>query len=199
MIECISYRWSPAIGDPSLIGWATVFAYLVAAVFTFLRARDAFGAAYPAMGELKFFWLVISVVLVLLAFNKQMDIQSALTAAGRCLALDQGWYEDRSGVQRMFMTGVAIVGAAVFAVAAWSLRRHIRGQWMVLAGLFLLITFVLLRASSFHHMDIFIHRRMLGVKMNWLIELLALALIIAGARKRRPSVGHAHPPARSQE
>ncbi len=189
MIECISYHWTPEIGDPTIIGWVTVFAYLVAAALTFLRARDAFGAAYPAKGELKFFWLAISIVLVLLAFNKQMDLQSALTAAGRCLALDQGWYEDRGGVQRVFIVGVGLAGAAVFAVAAWSLRRHIRTQWMVLTGLFLLITFVLLRASSFHHMDIFIHARVLGVKMNWLIELGALGLIIAGARKRRPSAG----------
>jgi preprotein translocase subunit SecG len=189
MIECISYHWSPAIGDPSIIGWATVLAYLVAAALTFLRARDAFGAAYPAEGALKFFWLAISIVLVLLAFNKQMDFQSALTAAGRCLALDQGWYGERGGVQQNFMIGVGLAGVMVFVIAAWSLRQHLRAQWMVLTGLFLLIAFVLLRASSFHHMDIFIHSRVLGVKMNWLIELGALALIIAGARKRRPSVG----------
>ncbi len=185
LVECISYRWSPGLGDPTIFGWLTVLAYLVAAVFSFQRARDEFAAIPPETGDLRFFWIAIAGLLFLLAINKQMDFQSLLTAAGRCQAQAQGWYGARRGVQAGFIFGLMIAGAGVFGLALWALRRHIRQQRLVLAGLFILMVFVLMRASSFHHMDRFINTRIVGVRMNWLFELGALGMIIAGARKRR--------------
>lgn len=185
LVECISFRWSPGLGDPTIFGWLTVAAYLVAAVFSFQRARNEFAAIPPQTGDLKFFWLTVAGLLFLLAINKQMDFQSLLTAGGRCVAQAQGWYGMRRSVQAGFIIGLMIASAGVFGLALWALRRHIRQQRLVLAGLFILIVFVLMRASSFHHMDQFINTRIMGVRMNWLFELGSLGMIIAGARKRR--------------
>ncbi len=183
LFECISYRWSPGIGDPTLVGWLTVLVYLAAAGLAFLRARDVFGAAGAAGAELKVFWLGLAVLLVLMAVNKQLDLQSALTVAGRCLAVEQGWYQTRRGVQVAFMLTLAGLGLAAIAGLLWVMRRHLRSHRLVISGAGLLLLFVMLRASSFHHMDLFIHARLLGVKMNWLFELGALAMIIAGSRR----------------
>ena len=185
VVECISYRWSPGLGDPTIFGWLTVIAYLVAAAFSFQRARDAFAAIPAETGTLKFFWLAAALLLFALAINKQMDFQSLLTAGGRCVAQAQGWYGARRGVQASFVIGLVIFSAGIFGLVLWALRRHIRRQWLVLTGFLILIVFVLLRASSFHHMDQFINTRILAVKMNWLFELGALGMIIAGARKPR--------------
>jgi hypothetical protein len=43
------------------------------------------------------------------------------------------------------------------------------------------VTFVLVRASSFHRMDELISWRILGLRMNWLLELGGIALIAANA------------------
>ncbi len=185
LVECISYRWSPGLGDPTIFGWFTVVAYLVAASVCFQRARDEFAAIPPETGTLKAFWLGAAILLFLLAINKQMDFQTLLTAAGRCLARAQGWYEERRSIQASFIIGLLVVSAGFFGLALWALRRHIRREWLVLTGFFILIVFVLMRASSFHHMDQFINTRLWGIRMNWLFELGALGMIVAGARKRR--------------
>ena len=185
LVECISYRWSPGLGDPTIFGWLTVAAYLVAAFYTFQRARGEFAAISPDAATLKYFWLAAALLLFVLAINKQMDFQSLLTTGGRCLALAQGWYDARRGVQANFIIGLMISGIAFFGLVLWAMRRHIRRQKLILAGFFILLLFVLLRASSFHHMDQFINTRVAGFRMNWLFELGALGMIIAGARKPR--------------
>lgn len=186
LFECVSYRWSPGIGDPSLAGWLTVLAYVAAAGLALLRARDAFApgmAAAPGGGALRAFWLGLAALLLFMALNKQLDLQSAATAAGRCLALEQGWYQSRRGAQIAFMAALAGAGLAAAGAVLWMMRRHLRSHRLVISGAGLLLVFVMLRASSFHHMDVFINTRLLGVKMNWLFELGALAMIIAGARR----------------
>src|SRR6476659_1098397 len=44
-------------------------------------------------------WLAISVLFLFLGVNKQLDLQTALTEAGRYLAHYKGWYEQRQVVQ----------------------------------------------------------------------------------------------------
>ena len=44
-------------------------------------------------------WRTISVLFLALGINKQLDLQTALTEAGRVLARYQGWYEQRQFVQ----------------------------------------------------------------------------------------------------
>jgi hypothetical protein len=40
-------------------------------------------------------WATISILFLGLGINKQLDLQSALTEAGRILAIEQGWYGPR--------------------------------------------------------------------------------------------------------
>lgn len=188
MWSCVGARWAPVIGDPSFMGWLTVIAYLVAGGWAFIRAIEAFAAVTPEGGELRFLWLGLSMLLVLLAINKQLDLQSALTAAGRCMSLAQGWYDERGAVQMAFAAFIAGGAISVFALVLLSFRRHLRALFLVLTGLFILATFIVLRATSMHQMDVLIGARVLGLKMNWIIELGALALISIGAAFRpRPN------------
>ena len=185
-LDCIFLQWSPGIGDPTVMGWLTVAVYIVAAVFAFMRARDAFALSGAGAAELKAFWLGLFVLLLLMAVNKQLDLQSALTAAGRCMAAYQGWYAERAEVQIAFMLGLVVLGAGGALALLWRMRRHLRALRLVISGVVMLTLFVLLRAASFHHMDRFIHTDIFGVQMNWLFELGALAMIIAGARHPIP-------------
>lgn len=191
MFACITHRWTPGIGDPTLLGWATVIMYVVAGIAAVVRARRAWAGGGS---DMPLFWTALSVLLLAMAANKQLDLQSALTAAGRCLAQAQGWYGARRLIQAEFFIAVVTIGVSLYGVAAWKLRRRWSAYWLVLSGLFVLVGFVLLRAASFHHMDAFIHSRMLGVKMNWIFEIGALAMIIAGAtQKIKPETIAARP------
>jgi hypothetical protein len=52
-----------------------------------------------------------------------------------------------------------------------------------------LLTFIAIRAASFHHFDRFIGHEVGGVRMNWILELGGISLIAANAawRLRRPT------------
>ena len=185
-MECISYRWAPGIGDPTIFGWLTVLLYVVAAVLSFLKAREGFSNSHSGIVDQRFFWLGLSILLSLLAVNKQLDLQSLLTAAGRCLAHAQGWYEGRGAVQRGFILMLAVSALLGGSAVLWLMRGQINALRLPLLGTFLLVLFVLMRASSFHHMDVFINTQLLGLRLNWVVEIGALVLIILGARGRTP-------------
>jgi len=174
LFDCVFSAWSPQIGDPTLIGWATVVSYAIATAL-------ALGVVITNHGRGRLFWVVVTGVLFLLAINKQLDLQSALTAAARCLAQAQGWYEDRRSVQIAFILFVAIAALVLGLTLAWTMRRQLPQIWLALLGLCLLLGFVAIRAAGFHHMDRLIAFEVGGIRVNWLLELGGIALIAINA------------------
>ena len=102
VLECAFHGWSPGIGDPTVMGWVAVAAYLSAAAFAGVAGTRA---AFPISSRRRerLFWLSLFLVLSFLAINKQLDLQSFLTALGRCLSRTQGWYDNRRDVQQDFV------------------------------------------------------------------------------------------------
>jgi hypothetical protein len=171
--------WRPEIGDPTVMGWLTVVAYFLVAALCFHRAREA---SFPASKRTEvLFWTGLGGLLVFLGINKQLDLQTWLTLLGRRVAIAEGWYDHRRTVQLIFVAliSLAAVGSLVFI---WRLvRTHAEELWISLAGFVLLLGFVIIRAASFHHVDAMINFDLAGVRMNWLIELGAIAFIGIGA------------------
>ncbi len=202
--ERVELGWSPRIGDPSIMGWLTVAAYFAAAIACGFAARaerrlhvggstvhpifwksDQFriapttGAKSP--GRRASFWWLLLLAMLVLGINKQLDLQSLLTAVGRRLAHEQGWYQDRQVVQRAFILGVAIVGAGGLALLAVLFRSVLLRRPLAAIGLVFLYGFVLIRAASFHHVDAFLKDEILGIRMNWLLELGGIACVLTSA------------------
>ncbi len=184
LVTCIFTSWSPQIGDPTAIGWLTVVAYILAATLSVLVFRRQ-------SGRQRVFWLGLAMVLLAMAINKQLDLQSALTAAGRCLAQAQGWYEDRQSVQIAFIISVAVICLFLSIALAWTLRRDLGRIWIAVVGVTILLAFVVMRAAGFHHFDSFIGYEIASVQMNWVMELGGILLIALNAvliltRRGRP-------------
>lgn len=193
MTECVLARWQPVIGDPGWRGWTTVLLYLAAMGVALHASR----APFPAATRLRerAFWMLTALILGFLAVNKQLDLQSALTALGRCMAQAQGWYGQRRLVQVAFLAGLAI--AAVVFLAA--LLHLLRGSWprsaLPVIGLVFVCTFVLMRAAGFHHMDRILGMPLLGLRANNLLEWAGPVLIMLGAlRVSRPQGKPVHHP-----
>lgn len=175
IFDCSLARWSPGIGDPGPVGWLTVIAYLAAAGFSLsLGAKHERGALERA------FWTISGVGLLFLAINKQLDLQSFLTAAGRCAAQLQDWYESRRTVQIQFIIVLIAVSAIGGVGALWALRGTIRRTGISLLGLVWITGFVLVRAAGFHDVDRLIGFQMMGVRLNWVFELGGIAVFILG-------------------
>lgn len=173
LANCTLERWRPVIGDPNLTGWLTVLAYLACAVLC-LRVwrRDP-----PARG----FWGVLVLLMLLLAINKQLDLQSAMTAAGRCLAKAQGWYGNRRAIQADFILALLALTSAGLLAGLWLMRRSLRQNGLALIGLSVLAGFVMIRAIGFHRFDQLIGTMQFGVRTNYLFENAGLLLIAINA------------------
>ncbi len=184
ILDCAAASWQPGIGDPSVMGWVTVAVYAAAALLAALVARRA---PFPARsrGRERTFWILAALVLAFLAVNKELDLQSALTALGRCDARLQGWYDARRAVQESFIWGLIVAAAAVLLGLLVWLRRTWSRTALPLFGLVFVAGFVLVRAVGFHHMDRLIDTRVilgdLPLRANWLLELPGPLLIAAAA------------------
>ena len=196
LAACVNRRWSPSFGDPTLMGWLTVVAYLLTAALAFRVARKVEG------GRTRAFWALVVGLMLFLGVSKQLDLQSALTAVVRCIARAQGWYDDRRAVQLDFIRG--LVGVAVMALLAglFLLRRDLRANLLALVGLVFVAGFVMVRAVGFHHLDVFLGGSVQAVRVNWILEWTGLVLIsvnalILGRRLRRRAFtsSRAHPSA----
>ncbi len=176
-------RWRPGIGDPTAIGWITVLAYVAAAILCAMcYARE------PEYNRHKRFWLFVTVLMVLLGINKQLDLQTWFTQTGRDMAFSEGWYGNRRVVQASFISALAIFG---FVTQVW-LYRSLRDlgsevRWAAV-GLIFLMVFVVVRAASFHHVDILLFADIGGFRLNWILELTGISCIAAAAamRLKRP-------------
>ena len=186
---CFAASWSPHLGDPTLLGWLTVAAYVLAAL-------ACVGAAVTRHRD-RVFWAVLAVGLAALCINKQLDLHQALTVAGRCVAKMQGWFEHRRVVQLVFVLILLVVGAAVLGLALIRMRRRFHRLGLALCGTALLVVYVAMRAIGFHHVDETLVRHSLGGRPVWILEVTGIAMILLNAmaairgrgRRRGPAEG----------
>ncbi|WP_372802907.1 hypothetical protein [Paracoccus seriniphilus] len=175
LANCVAAAWQPGIGDPNATGWLTVLAYLLCFALSakvWLKLHGRRGRA---------FWGLVALLMLALAVNKQLDLQSALTATGRCLAQAQGWYDHRRIVQVAFVLGVLGLMFLALLMGLRALRGQLWRNGIALAGLMVLCSFVAVRAIGFHHMDALIGSHGFGVSTNYLFENVGLLLIALNA------------------
>lgn len=168
-------RWVPSIGDPTIIGWVTVAVYFIVALI-------CLKAAFTSNSEksIKNFWLFLTLVLISLGVNKQLDLQNLLTQLGKEIAIDQGWYKNRRVVQAGFIFFIGLTGITTLIFLIKTYRDTNFTVKIALTGCTVLFLFILIRAASFHHVDIFINLKFIEIKMNSFLELGGLAIIGVG-------------------
>ncbi|WP_041527493.1 hypothetical protein [Paracoccus aminophilus] len=172
---CIGYGWTPEIGDPNIWGWLTVLSYLICCGLSLAAAGRLRGRGGRGL------WCTISGLMLFLGINKQLDLQTALTDTGRCLAHLQEWYEGRQLIQMLFIGGLFVIISAIFALALANMRGKLRANLLAFLGLFVLLTFVMVRAVGFHHMDALISAQIASVSLNFVFENVGLLMIAANA------------------
>jgi uncharacterized membrane protein YqjE len=179
----LEFNWRPGIGDPTIGGWVTVVLYVLACVSCWWTSHTL--RSTPEAGEERNTWLAIATLFAFLGINKQLDLQTALTEMGRVLAYSEDWYAQRRQVQVAFIIGVAgLCLVTILLLLVWA-RRSPYQTWLALTGSCLVIGYVLIRAASFHHIDRFIDRRILGFKWNWVLEMSGIGIVLLASEWRR--------------
>jgi hypothetical protein len=113
-----------------------------------------------------------------------------MTELGRIVAFAGGWYEQRQTVQVHFIIGVAAACAAATLLLLFWTRRSPIQTWLALVGSTFVLGYVLIRATSFHHIDRFIGGRVWGFKWNWILEMAGIAIVLLASEWRRAKVFH---------
>jgi hypothetical protein len=212
-----SVGWSPAIGDPTVIGWVTVFAYFGTAwlclrafnaekhgprrsyrqtVPAVLRVLRKSWPHSPAPARRAALWLLLAVLLVFLGVNKQLDLQSLATKLGSALARQHGWYEHRRAAQAGFIGLLLVVSVVSLLKLRWLVRGQSSDFRLPLLGLTCIGLFVLVRASVFYKVDVLLGFKRADVPMIWILELTGLGLVAASAIQRLRGTASVSPPAR---
>jgi hypothetical protein len=171
-------RWALGIGDPTVLGWSTVLAYAVAAGLSISNIRRG------SISQLHYrIWTFLSAILIALAVNKQLDLQSLFTQVARDWSISQGWYNDRRIFQVIF---IATLSAAALGISL-AMRKVFSAYWkqydLVFYGVAALLTFVVIRAATFHHIDILLDVEIGGLNMNFLLEMTGITLVALGSLK----------------
>ena len=183
ILICAHDAWSPGIGDPHIMGWITVVVYAACALAALqLSIRNPFHG--PGAWRERVFWAGVCALMLCLAVNKQLDLQSLMTAIGRCHAKLNGWYNERQAMQRGFIRALAL-GALLLALGtAWFLRASLCRNALAVLGLALVLSFVVIRAVGFHDVDKLISTDVMSIRVNWIFELSGLVLILLSALSR---------------
>jgi hypothetical protein len=183
-------RWRFGIGDPTSVGWLTVAAYAVAAALSIQAFRTARAAeqrlaltdprASRDQRSMKQLWMLIAATMILLGIDRQLDLQTLLIQQVRDRAYANGWYSDRRRYQVDFIAAVSVIGVFVtIGLAIW-LRRVFTRVALAIAGLAMLVSFVAIKAASFHYID---EALSFGkeFRVSAVIELSGIGLIIGAA------------------
>tara|TARA_R110001592_G_scaffold10778_1_gene54967 strand:- start:863 stop:1543 length:681 start_codon:yes stop_codon:yes gene_type:complete len=186
------------IGDPTLSGWLVTAGYFLAGMcclWAAWRSRLLPGSRQSARAVA--FWMACSLAMLFLCINKQLDLQTLFTQIGRDMAKSEGWYDGRRVVQSWFIGAMIAIGIGVTLFSFWFVRGTQSSAYLGLVGLIFTGCFVVIRASSFHHVDSFLGYVVAGVDMNWILETGGFMIVGASAlsASRRPAGGAISAPA----
>ena len=179
LLEAHPISWEFGFNDATFIGWATVAAYVIAGAFAWRaagRANDRFDRTI---------WLAISLAMLSLAINKQLDLHVLITDIGRFWAIQNDLYQQRRGFQKLFMLAVAAGVAGLTLAGVWFTRGRDPALRLALAGVPVSAGYMLVRAASFHHTDVLMRTTLFGLRWNWTIEVAGIGLTALGAARYR--------------
>ena len=172
-------RWRPGIGDPTPLGWLTVLAYLIVTIICtvyVIRLKQQSGLEQQRRQVI--IWGLVAILLFSLGINKQLDLQTLVSQIGREISRTQGWYGNRRSIQFVLILLITAVSGLTISTLAYTLRRTLRQHWLTFLGLLCLLTFVVVRAISFHYIDLFLYTNIVGnLKLSSALELGSLILI----------------------
>lgn len=171
IIICSGRSWQLFAAAPSTTDWI-VSALCLGCAAAAIRMQRGRGRAAG-----RWFWRMLSVLLLLLGFARLLDLDNALFAAGRCAARVGGWYGDRQDVQALLSVWAVMGSGVLVFLAVIALRGRVLRNLPALAGLLILLAVIGLRLISAHGFDRWLYGAVAGVPRHFILDLLAIGAI----------------------
>jgi len=161
------------------LGWSALARQAMEKMRAGLRGEFNRGSRVEDRGSilLPTFWFALCGAMVMLGINKQLDLQTCFTEVGRGMAKSEGWYENRRIVQGIFVLVMLLLGLGTIAGSYWYIHGAWRRYRWAFFGIVYLVTFVIIRAASFHHIDIFLKDTFGGIAFNHILEISGIVCI----------------------
>ena len=165
-------------GDPTLAGWFVTMLEFLAAAAAWLVLRRLPSSDRSAT----VFWRSVLVLSLIIAVNKQLDVQHIVLPEVRELVsgrANQGLRETGLTVGVVALAALALAGLALLVRATRPRRFRV-----VLAGVALMLLFVVLRAAEIGHVATPVTDRLEGAP-TLATEAVGAVLVIVGAYRAR--------------
>lgn len=179
------FEWQLAIADPTVMGWLIVALYGVAEYYCVLnyRRREKL-IDQPRKRRLGVYWFALSLGMLFMGFNRQLDLQSLIHEVTEELARDDGWLALSRGLKLALLAGIML---SVVIALAWFIRlmKTLGDKVLISAlGFSVLVAFVVMQAAGFYVEQMDLAEPMTPVgPAGRVFELTGIALIIGGARR----------------
>jgi hypothetical protein len=171
-------NWTLGIGDPTFLGWFTTVCYFITTIFC-IRSYCLQTRLHDQKGKNgAILWLWLGLLYLLLGFNKQLDLQTLLSAIGKSIACSQGWYEHRRLVQALFILILACCLFFITGVLLNIARKLNRPQKISIFGTCLVFVYMLGRAMLFLHISRIFPIITPDNNYFWIVELFGLAIVL---------------------
>lgn len=180
ILACAGQIWQPRLGDPSIGGLGLTVLYIIASLL-FVRVL-VIGEGWRPRERLM--WVIATLVVLFLTFNKQLDLQQLMNWTGRCVAYHEGWFDQRESVQHDFgLTVMALAGAAILLLL-WICRGVLTANRGLILGMLLMAAFVFLQVARFEQLAGGAGQAIARLKLHRILEAIALVTLIAAARRK---------------
>ncbi len=171
----LGISWTPKLGDNDLLGWVTVLGYLITFVLSLFCAIKVNKTREK---NSRWFWWLITFIILFLGINKQLDIQTLLLQTGKSATWILGFYEQRRIFQKGFMLGIGMTMLTIFILTGKTLGSDWKKCKLSLLGLLFLVSFVILRGATFNRV---FFSGYLFPHYQWILELMGIILIAISA------------------
>lgn len=142
VLSCGVARWNLIWGDPILSGSILMTSYALTAILMFLVARQS-------EGKERWLWLLCGLLFLFQVFNTPLDLHAFPGAVGHCLAIAQGWYEQRGPFKLLVLIGLAGCAALMAIVLLVVFYRNIAGNILLIVGVAIVVVFTLAKGIGY--------------------------------------------------
>lgn len=168
--------WINKRGDPTVIGWfITLFYFFVFATSLYLLKKTT-----PNILDNKYiwFWYGVTILIILLGINKQLDIQMLFADFARLYAKVSGIFENRKPFQHKILSFLTTIGISIFSVTIYKLWNAPKRMWLALIGFCILFSFPIIRLISLHSIEALLSISVLNIQVVDVIEILGIILVL---------------------
>jgi len=166
--------------DSTIRGLLIALLYFAVSVSCWRSARNC--ASYE-----HYVWQAIAVLFFALCISKLSGLETALTEAGRNLAVREGWYAHHRRMQLAIVVLVTISFiVAEILLLVWSRNASLTTHaTFAIMGATFVLTFLVIRLVSFHSVDEIIGRQIiLGFRLTWFLQLGGIGAVLVASEWR---------------